>query len=99
MTLPVQLTAAAQSDLSRAREWYLDEAPHMCDAFEWEIAVFLDRIGERPKMYQAVEASTRRAVMDRFPFSVYYQVLPRWVEVIAVLHQARDPRVWRQRLR
>ena len=82
MTLPVRLTAAAVQDLTLAERWYLDEAPHVLASFEEEIDRAFLLISERPE----------------FPFSVFYRVLPEWIEVIAVLHQSRDPRTWQRRL-
>ncbi len=98
MTLPVRLTSAAVQDLALAERWYLDEAPHVLASFEAEIDRAFDRISERPHLYQTLETTVRRALVRKFPFSVFYRVLPEWIEVIAVLHQSRDPRTWRRRV-
>lgn len=97
MTLPLRLTTEAEQDLRQARSWYLKEAPHKEPSFAVEISATLNRIGERPRMYQVVEQGVRRAVVHRFPFVVFYLVHPELIEVIAVPHQARDPRTWRWR--
>ena len=98
MTLPVRLTAAAVQDLTLAERWYLDEAPHLLASFEEEINRAFLLISERPELYQTVESAVRRALVRKFPFSVFYRVLPEWIEVIAVVHQSRDPRTWHGRL-
>ena len=98
MTPPVRLTPAAVQDVILAERWYLEEAPHVVASFRKEIDKALGRISERPASYQAVESTVRRAPMRRFPFSVFYRVLPAWIEVVAVLHQSRDPRTWRRRI-
>ena len=98
MTLPVRLTAAAVQDLTLAERWYLDEAPHLLASFEEEINRAFLLISERPELYQTVESAIRRALVRKFPFSVFYRVLPEWIEVIAVVHQSRDPRTWHGRL-
>ena len=97
MTPAVRLTPAAAQDLALAERWYLDEAPHMLLSLEEEIDATFGRITERPDLYQAVEPTVRRAPVRKFPFSVFYRVLPRWIEVIAILHQSRDPRTWSRR--
>ena len=97
MTLPVRLTSAAVQDLALAERWYLDEAPHVLASFE-EIDRAFSVISERPELYQTVEAIVRRALVRKFPFSVFYRILPEWIEVIAVVHQSRDPRTWRRRV-
>lgn len=98
MTLPVRLTSAALQDLALAERWYLDEAPHVLAPFEEEIDRAFHLISERPESYPTVESTIRRALVRKFPFSVFYRVLPEWIEVVAVLHQSRDPRTWRQRV-
>jgi len=36
----------------------------------------------------------RRAIVSRFPFSIFYLIEPRRVVVLRVLHTARDPKLW-----
>ena len=98
MTLPVRLTSAALQDLALAERWYLDEAAHVLASFEEEIDRAFCRISERPESYLTVESTVRRALVRKFPFSVFFRILPEWIEVVAVLHQSRDPRTWRQRV-
>ena len=98
MKLSVRLTAAAEQDLILARLWYLEKAPHVVQALEQELAAGYRRISARPEMYQTIEADVRAAPIRRFPFSLYYRVLPESIEILGVLHQARDPRKWRKRI-
>ena len=98
MTLPVRLTSAAVRDLALAERWHLDEAPHVLASFEKEIDRAFRRISERPELYPIVESTVRRALVRKFPLSVFYRILPEWIEVIAVVHQSRDPRTWRRRV-
>lgn len=97
MILPVRLTSAAVQDLALAERWYLDEASQVLTSFEEEIDRAFGRISERPKLYQTLESTVRRAPVRKFPFSVFYRILPEWIEVIAVVHQSRDPRTWPRR--
>jgi len=98
MTVPVRLTPAAERDIVLAAGWYFREAPHMLAVFEEEIDRSFQRITEQPEMYQVVEATVRRATVRRFPFSVFYMILPDCIEVIGIFHQSRDPRSWQRRV-
>ena len=98
MTLPVRLTSAAVRDLALAERWYLDEAPHVLASFEEEIDRAFRLISERPELYPTVESTVHRALVRKFPLSVFYRILPEWIEVIAVVHQSRDPRTWQRRV-
>ena len=97
MSLPVRLTPAAAQDLALAERWYSREAQHVVASFEEEIDRVFRRISEGPESYQIVEATVRRAPVRRFPFSVYYRILSEWIEVVAIVHQSRDPRTWQRR--
>ena len=70
----------------------------MLASFEEEIDRAFRRIAERPESYQIVEAAVRRAPVRRFPFSAFYRILSEWIEVVAVVHQSRDPRTWQRRV-
>lgn len=53
-----------------------------------------------PKTLQfpAIETEVRRALMRRFPYSIYFTVLPERIVVIAVLHVRRYPQEWQSRV-
>lgn len=38
-----------------------------------------------------------RALVHRFPYAIFYRQAAEAIQVIAVTHQARDPRIWRRR--
>jgi plasmid stabilization system protein ParE len=54
-------------------------------------------IRRRPQAYQVVVRRTRRALLRRFPYGVFFEVLGGEIVVYAVFHGARDPRAWERR--
>ena len=62
----------------------------MLASFEEEIDKAFSLMAERSELYQTVESTVRRASVRKLPFSVFYRILPEWIEVIAVVHQSRD---------
>ena len=58
----------------------------------------LARIGENPDLYAEVDPDIRRAVLPRFPYSIFYRVRADVIEILAILHHRRDPLVWRSRI-
>jgi plasmid stabilization system protein ParE len=93
----VRLTKAAEEDLREARQWYLKEAPHVASAFRREVRETHQRISENPWQSPDVHRGIRRRLVHRFPYAVFYRVEAEAVQVIAITHQARDPRVWKRR--
>jgi plasmid stabilization system protein ParE len=56
------------------------------------------RIEAMPQMYAMVFQNVRRGKLRRFPYLIYYRVLSDRLEVIAVLHASRDPKLWQERV-
>jgi plasmid stabilization system protein ParE len=56
----------------------------------------VQRIAARPLAYQRVRGETRRAVLDRFPYSIYFRLVGDDVFVLAV-HGRQHPRRWQIR--
>ncbi len=54
-------------------------------------------ISEHPERSPVVEGTIRRLLMRGFPYSVFYAAYPNEAVVIACLHGARSPQVWRRR--
>lgn len=98
MSRTVRLTAAAEADLQDAVDWYRSEADDLSALFRLRFEETVERIRERPEAYPLVIPGVRRAIVHRFPYSVFFRPDCLEVVVVAVIHQARDPRLWRQRV-
>jgi toxin ParE1/3/4 len=98
MSLPLVLRPEAQTDLLAARDWYEQQRSGLGVAFTEAVEQMFDRIHVMPELYGLALANVRRGKLRRFPFVVFYQVLTDRMEVIAVLHGSRDPKVWQERI-
>ncbi len=67
-----------------------------------KLADELDRhftlLSEAPRQFPVAFRDVRRAVVSRFPYSIYFFIEPGTVVVIAVMHNRRDPSLWQSRL-
>jgi plasmid stabilization system protein ParE len=48
-------------------------------------------------LFQVIEEPTRRALVRRFPYAVFFVPLTDEIVVLAVHHVRADPRAWRGR--
>jgi len=96
MNLPVILGPAADREFVEAAAWY-EEKMGRGEEFIERVQDVLDRIGRMPELHAMVYRDIRRAPVQRFPYSVLYRVLADRIEVIAVFHGKRDPRIWQSR--
>ncbi|MGH8613689.1 MAG: type II toxin-antitoxin system RelE/ParE family toxin [Gammaproteobacteria bacterium] len=97
MTVEVRLRPEAEQDLSDAALWYERQRTGLGKQFLDEVVAIFATIAETPAMYPTVHRNTRRAVVHRFPFSVYYRVEDTEVVIVAAMHGSRDPRRWQSR--
>jgi len=52
----------------------------------------LARIAEKPLLFQRVHSKTRRAVLPRFPYAIYFRLVDTQIIVLAIhgrQHQSR----------
>lgn len=97
MRHPLRLAAAAEEDLRGAADWYRRQAAGLDLRFRDAVREALGRITERPALYPKVHRELRRALVHRFPYSIFYRVTDETVLVVAIVHQARDPAIWQRR--
>ena len=62
-----------------------------------ELDYVLNRVTTAPFQFPAIHPGVRRALLNRFPYSVYFVAGDEEVEIIAVLHQHRHPDTSRSR--
>jgi len=62
-----------------------------------ELDVVFERVCENPAQFPFVADQVQRALLRKFPYSVYFLVVGELAAVIAVLHQRRKPVDWKPR--
>ncbi len=87
----------AQLDVEEAASWYESLRPGLGLRFLEEIDYVLKRVTAAPFQFPTIHPGIRRALLQRFPYSVYFMAGHEEVEVMAVLHQHRRPDTWRSR--
>lgn len=97
MSLTVYLRPEAEADIDEAAAWYERQRESLGHQFLEETLNAFERIAAGPEMYPALYRGTRRAVIHRFPFAVFYRVEDDSILVIAVMHGSRHPRRWKER--
>ena len=95
--LRVRFTADARADLNDALNWYETHAPEIASQFRNALRVVVARIGENPRQFPASAHQTRRALLRRFPYLVFFRETDAAIYVVAVFHTSRDPTTWRRR--
>jgi plasmid stabilization system protein ParE len=92
--MTVRFHPAARVELREARLWYEERSPLSAVAFAQEVDAAVSRIAEAPMRYPVAEHGTRRVLLDRFPYNVFYRVGIEEIVVVAIAHQRRRPGYW-----
>src|SRR5882724_10925851 len=87
----------AQVDIREAGRWYESREAGLGIRFVAEVRASLQHITNNPLRFPIIGEDVRRALLDRFPYSVYFINEPERVAIIALLHQHRRPDVWQAR--
>src|SRR3970040_1344617 len=97
MTRIVRVRPEAEHDVEAAYAWYDEQRLGLGREFLKELDVVYQRLTEFPLIYAEIYRGLRRARLRRFPVGVFYLVTEAEVRVLAVVHVARNPKVWRSR--
>lgn len=87
----------AQTDIREAALWYESRETGLGIRFVGEVRTSLRHVANNPLRFPAVGEDVRRAVLNSFPYSVYFMTEIDAVVIIAVLHQHRRPDTWQKR--
>lgn len=88
----------AERDIEEGAFWYERQREGLGVEFVLELDAILERVQTAPWQFPEIEPRVHRALLRRFPYAVYFVIEEGSVGVFAVLHQSRDPRVWKARL-
>ncbi len=97
MRREVRYRPEAVEDIAEAYDWYEAERPGLGDDFRTALSQVEHLLAQSPESFPFVHRSLRRILLRRFPYSVYFELSDRGVEIWGCIHQARRPGVWRSR--
>jgi plasmid stabilization system protein ParE len=87
----------AEAELLGAAAHYGRQADALGARFVDEIEQAISTIAVAPLVWPIVEGEVRRYLVRRFPYGVYYRVLPDRLRILAIKHHRRHPEYWRGR--
>ena len=94
----VRLHPNARVEVREVRKWYYERSPLSAIAFAHAVDTAVSRIVEAPTQYPLADHGTRKLVLQRFPFNIFYLPGESEIVIVAVAHQKRRPGYWSSRL-
>ena len=94
----LEVRPAAAAEIEEAALWYEAKRPGLGKEFLDELRFVKASIQEAPaSRYPVVMRDTRRAILRRFPYALYFRMLRDRVLVVACMHGRRHPKRWQRR--
>lgn len=89
---------AVELEIVEVAVWYDNKVEGLGTSFRAAVKAAIEQIRSRPSLFQEVHEDIRRAGVRRFPYGVYYVVSNDTIHVLGVVHDARHPSIWRDRV-
>lgn len=97
MSSLIRVIPEAEEDVRDAAAWYNRKRNGLGKDFFLVVSAELSFIASNPESLQIIYEGIRRKPLNRFPYSIYYELADGKVTVIAILHQKRHASIWKKR--
>jgi plasmid stabilization system protein ParE len=91
------LRPAAVADLRQAYQWYQSERPGLGEEFLQAVHASVERALATPAGYAVIHRDTRRVLIRRFPYGLFFRIVNETVVFVACYHLHRKPASWKRR--
>lgn len=88
----LEVHPSALEELKLALNWYLERNETAAAKFAAELLM------DAPGRWPAGEHGSRKFVLRRFPFAIFYRERQAVIQVLAIAHGHRRPSYWKDRL-
>src|SRR5262245_57862901 len=88
----------AFNDIDDGYDWYERQREGLGEEFLNALHAKIRAIQKTPAMHPIVHENYRRALLQRFPYAIFYEYDKPNVIVYGVFPTSRDPNVWKNRL-
>jgi plasmid stabilization system protein ParE len=87
---PLLFTSAAEADVVEAFHWYESQRPGLGAAFRHAVDIAVAAAQGNPEAYAVIHRNTRRVLLPKFPYGLFYRVLDDAIVVVACIHAKRQ---------
>ncbi|MCA4896043.1 MAG: type II toxin-antitoxin system RelE/ParE family toxin [Cytophagales bacterium] len=99
MKYTVEYDDEVQNDLQETIDWYADQKEGLDREFIENVKSAIAQITENPFVYRPRFNKIRFKHLDRFPYIVVFKIIKDTLLVFAIIHDKRNPKLIRKRLK
>lgn len=97
MTFNLELHELAEEELWEAVDYYDENRHRLGREFARELQTVMKNVREHPARFPKVKNELRKAVLNRFPYIIIFEIQSDTVFVLSIFHTSRNPKVWQER--
>jgi plasmid stabilization system protein ParE len=97
VALRVVFRPQAEDEAIQVRRWYETRRAGLGQEFGQAVDGLIARIATNPLAFPRAHNETRRAVLSRFPYAIYFRVADDTAVVLAI-HGRQHPVRWKRRV-
>jgi toxin ParE1/3/4 len=90
----LKFSIRALREIGEAQEWYEIQSTGLGDEFIAALELQIKRLVQAPLLYAEVIPNVRRTLLPRFPYGLFFTIRSDLIQVLAVMHDARNPHRW-----
>lgn len=94
MSFYLRFSRAAQAEFTEAVQWYEEKRRGLGAQFVLYVESKLEAVRKSPENYPFVYSHYQRAILKRFPYSIFFEVVGSGVHILAIYHTSRKPDIW-----
>jgi len=95
----IRIHPEAEAEFLHSVDFYSEESFSLAERFIAEFETATDDISFAPMRFPLFEEGTRIKLLDKFPFSLVFDVVGNEIHILTVMHQSREPGFWHDRIR
>ena len=98
MAREVDFHALFDSDVREAAGWYEQRSMGLGETFVEDVWRSIDDVIADPERYGRLPSGCRHKRLSKFPYVLLYDLTDEELLLLAVVHTARSPKKWNERL-
>lgn len=97
MAYRIELHPAAEVEIWEAVDWYDGQRDGLGKVFARALEQIVAAIAERPLSFPLEYRQKRKAVVQRFPYVLFFEIHSDYILILSVFHSKRNPSEWQER--
>ena len=98
-TYKISIDEDALQDIQKATDWYNQQLEGLGYRFEKQVKSSINSLKKNAKLYTIRYGDVRCVMIKKFPFMIHFTINNKQflIEIFALFHTSRNPKIWEKR--